>query len=101
MENHNTFVPNFTEYGNQPKTIAVAWIARSALWVRQSSKRKAAKRTRVLAGVRRASGRKDPSVVDAWHKEINGTRGKSWCACAPRSPSESWLQRHGYQQLPF
>lgn len=95
------FVPDFTEWGSQPKTIAVAWNARLEIWAKQNACRKSMKRSRVLDGVDRSSGRIDVCADDAWNSENEARKGRSRYSCAPRSPSAKWLERHGYQKFPF
>ena len=95
------FVPDFTEWGNRPKTMAVAWNARLAIWAKQNASRKSMRRSQVLDGVKRSSRRTDVCEADAWNSENQRKKGRSWYSCAPKSPSDRWLLHAGYQKFPF
>lgn len=95
------FVPDFTEYGNQPKIFFVAFNSRSRIEARSSSKKKAMKRRTIVNGLDRVSHRVDVCKADAWCLFNMVRKGRSWISAAPRSPATHWLQRQDYQQFPF
>lgn len=95
------YVRDFTEYGNQPKTIAIAINTRLELWSAGNARKQRMNRRRAVAGRVRANGRIDVCEPDAWHRDNRTRKGRSWMSSAPRSPAVHWLRRHDYQQFPF
>jgi hypothetical protein len=96
------FVPDFTEYDNQPKTICAAFETRGRIWAIRHKKAKPMKRSTSVNGTERISGRVDFLQDRSWHMASPVRRvGRSVFSLAPKSPADHWLQRHGYQQCPF
>lgn len=101
MENLYTFVPNFTEYGNQPKVMAIAFNTRMEIESTRIGRKKKMECRRDVAGHVRRNGRVGVCEPDAWHRENQTRKGRSWFSAAPRSPADHWLLRQGYQKFPF
>lgn len=86
---------------DQPKVFDVAWRTRIELRSRREHIARAMKRTKVVDGIVRASGRTDVCEEDAWLTHNLVRKGRSWISAAPRSPAAHWMLRQNYQQFPF
>lgn len=96
------FIPDFTEYGNRPKVIAIAWNVRVEIQRTASLKKSQMKRSKDTNGVVRLSKRIDVFADDAWHHIGRLIKARGWwLRPAPRSPAAHWLAAREYEQFPF